>query len=105
MSVELVKKFSVINKGWVLFTLFGVFAGLPQSSRGNNSIILGPIEGELAKKQIPLDLGRTPQALIPLVSKPIFVHGGLRLAHEKESKYSVTFSSAGKDDIQVVITQ
>lgn len=69
------------------------------------AIILGPIEGELAKKQIPLDLGRTPKVLIPLVSKPIFVHGGLRLASEKESRYSVTFGSAGNNDIQVSITQ
>ena len=105
MSVELVKRYSVINRFWALLALCGLFASLVPKVHGNDSIILGPIEGELAQKQIPLDLGRTPQALIPLVSKPIFVHGGLRLAHEKQSKYSVTFSSAGKDDIQVVITQ
>ena len=64
----------------------------------------GPIEGELAKKQVPIDLGRTPKALIPLISKPIYVHGGLRLAKENESKYSATFSSAGVNKIQVSIT-
>ena len=70
----------------------------------NSSIVLGPIEGELAKKQVPIDLGRTPKALIPLISKPIYVHGGLRLAKENESKYSATFSSAGVNKIQVSIT-
>lgn len=71
----------------------------------DSAIVLGPIEGELAKKQIPIDLGRTPKVLVPLISKPIFVHGGLRLASEKESRFSATFSSAGGNDIQVVITQ
>ena len=71
----------------------------------NSSIILGPIEGDLARKQIPVDLGRTPQALIPLVSKPIYVHGGLRLANANESQYSATFSSAGQNDIQVVLSK
>jgi TolB protein len=71
----------------------------------DSAIVLGPIEGELAKKQIPIDLGRTPKVLIPLISKPIFIHGGLRLATEKESRYSATFSSAGGNDIQVSISQ
>ena len=82
------------------FSCFGL--GLLVTAKAKEpAIILGPIEGELAKKQIPLDLGRTPKVLIPLVSKPIFVHGGLRLASEKESRYSVTFGSAGNNDIQV----
>ena len=71
----------------------------------NSAIILGPIEGDLARKQIPIDLGRTPQALVPLISKPIYVHGGLRLAHANESQYSATFSSAGQNDIQVVLSK
>ena len=71
----------------------------------DSAIVLGPIEGELAKKQIPIDLGRTPKVLVPLVSKPIFVHGGLRLASDKDSRFSATFSSAGGNDIQVEITQ
>ncbi len=73
--------------------------------RGSDSaIVLGPIEGELAQKQVPIDLGRTPKVLVPLISKPIFVHGGLRLASEKDSRFSATFSSAGGNGIQVAIT-
>jgi TolB protein len=80
--------------------------GLASCLHANDSaIILGPIEGELAKKQIPIDLGRTPKALIPLVSKPIYLHGGLRLATEKESQFSATFGSAGLNKIQVSITR
>jgi TolB protein len=67
------------------------------------AIVLGPIEGDLARKQIPVDLGRTPNSLVPLVSKPIFIHGGLRLATEKESQFSVTFASMGINKIQVSI--
>ena len=71
----------------------------------DSAILLGPIEGELAKKQIPIDLGRTPKVLVPLITKPIFVHGGLRMASEKDSRFSATFSSAGGNDIKVVISQ
>ncbi len=67
--------------------------------------MLGPIEGELAKKQIPIDLGTTPESLIPLVSKPIHVHGGLRLSNSKESRFSVTFGASGAHQVQVVITE
>ncbi len=87
----------------VSFCVVGCGAGYLAAQ--NSAIILGPIEGDLARKQIPIDLGRTPQALIPLISKPIYVHGGLRLAHANESQYSATFSSAGQNDIQVVLSK
>ncbi len=60
---------------WLFFHVLSLDF-LVTSKANEPAIILGPIEGELAKKQIPLDLGRTPKVLIPLISKPIFVHGG-----------------------------
>ncbi len=89
----------------IIFLILLMLSSVGFLRAADSAIILGPIEGELAKKQIPIDLGRTPKALLPLISKPIFVHGGLRLSSEKESRYSVTFSSAGGNDIQVSITQ
>lgn len=90
---------------WIAFFLGIVCGVLPLVKGADNAIVLGPIEGELAKKQIPIDLGRTPKVLVPLISKPIFVHGGLRLSSDKESRFSATFSSAGGNDIQVAITR
>jgi TolB protein len=90
---------------WRIGIFFLLLCYLSAFSKGqSNAIVLGPIEGDLAKKQVPIDLGRTPKALIPLVSKPLYVHGGLRLAKENDSKYSATFSSAGVNKIQVSIT-
>ncbi|MEK9772221.1 MAG: hypothetical protein VW576_01530 [Opitutae bacterium] len=85
---------------------FAIFflAPLALLQGADSAIVLGPIEGELAQKQVPIDLGRTPKVLVPLISKPIFVHGGLRLASEKDSRFSATFSSAGGNGIQVAIT-
>ncbi len=103
MSVDKVFYSSGLLRMWFQFCLLG--ATLSFLYGADSAIVLGPIEGELAKKQIPIDLGRTPKVLVPLISKPIFVHGGLRLASEKESRFSATFSSAGGNDIQVVITQ
>ena len=90
---------------WIASFLFLFSASLLLLRGADSAIVLGPIEGELAKKQIPIDLGRTPKVLVPLISKPIFVHGGLRLASEKDSHFSATFSSAGGNGIQVAITQ
>ena len=96
--------FIIFLSGVSEFSFFYFAVSLVFSWGKNSSIVLGPIEGELAKKQVPIDLGRTPKALIPLISKPLYVHGGLRLAKENESKYSATFSSAGVNKIQVSIT-
>jgi len=87
-----------------LFLLaFSIFAS-PFVLAQRSAIVLGPIEGELAKKQVPVDLGRTPESLLPLVTKPIFVHGGLRIATPKESAFSVTFTSSGRNDIRVSLS-
>ena len=103
MSVDLV--IFCFRFGRISSFVFFFLAVLSLLRGADTAIVLGPIEGELAKKQIPIDLGRTPKVLVPLISKPIFVHGGLRLASEKESRFSATFSSAGGNDIQVVITE
>jgi TolB protein len=103
MSVDMVM--FKIRYLWIACILGIIAVALPLVKGADNAIVLGPIEGELAKKQIPIDLGRTPKVLVPLISKPIFVHGGLRLSSEKESRFSATFSSAGGNDIQVEITR
>lgn len=88
---------------WVTTSL--VLVARPILPAEDSAILLGPIEGELARKQVPIDLGRTPEVLLPLVSKPIHLHGGLRLAKEDESLFSATFSSAGRNDVKVSITR
>ena len=103
MSVDMVVFY--FRRVWIASFLFLFSASLFLLRGADSAIVLGPIEGELAKKQIPIDLGRTPKVLVPLISKPIFVHGGLRLASEKDSRFSATFSSAGGNGIQVAITQ
>jgi TolB protein len=103
MSVDMVM--FKIRYLWIACILGIIAVALPLVKGADNAIVLGPIEGELAKKQIPIDLGRTPKVLVPLISKPIFVHGGLRLSSENESRFSATFSSAGGNDIQVEITR
>lgn len=70
-----------------VFCVLIALISLPFLRAEDSAIVLGPIEGELAKKQIPIDLGRTPKVLVPLISKPIFVHGGLRLASEKRAVF------------------
>jgi len=103
MSVDMV--LFKIRYLWIACIFGSMGAAISLVQAADNAIVLGPIEGELAKKQIPIDLGRTPKVLVPLISKPIFVHGGLRLSSDKESRFSATFSSAGGNDIQVEITQ
>ena len=51
--------------------------GLVSAQTERSTIVLGPIEGELEKKQIPLDLGDTPKTLVPIIAKVISIHGGL----------------------------
>lgn len=74
---------------FVLSCLYFGFSGVCVG-QSKSTIVLGPIEGELARKQIPLDLGSTPSNLVPLVSRAIKVHGGLRLETEKKSKFSIS---------------
>ena len=85
MSVDMVVFY--FRRVWIASFLFLFSASLLLLRGADSAIVLGPIEGELAKKQIPIDLGRTPKVLVPLISKPIFVHGGLRLASEKDSRF------------------
>ena len=49
-------------------------------SQADSEIVLGSIESELQKKQIPIDLGDTPKTMAAVVGKAISIHGGLRLS-------------------------
>ena len=72
MSVDKeILRYRILRIG--VFFLVGVTSFLGLKAQ-DSAIVLGPIEGELAKKQIPIDLGRTPKVLLPLISKPIYIH-------------------------------
>ena len=86
----------------IFFLALCVRQGLGQ---GASTIILGPIEGELEKKQIALDLGTTSQSIVPLISKAIAVHGGLRLATPKQSQVSCSFSLIDGNRISVGLSK
>ena len=77
----------------------------PSYGQGGNTIVLGTIEAELKKKQVPLDLGKTPRSLTPLIAKAVSVHGGLRLAPPSQSRYSVYFSPLGGGQVKVEISK
>ena len=70
-------------------------------SQADSEIVLGSIESELQKKQIPIDLGDTPKAMAAVVGKAISIHGGLRLSSPQKSRFSATFSSQGENVVQV----
>ena len=54
---------------------------------------------------MPLDLGKTPRSLTPLIAKAVSVHGGLRLAPPSQSRYSVYFSPLGGGQVKVEISK
>lgn len=64
-------------------------------------IVLGPIESSLERKQVPVDLGRTSQALASRVGKALSLHGGLRLSDTKSSVFSANFSAVGSGGIRL----
>ena len=80
-------------------------AFVPLLGQGTSTIILDPIQAELKKKQIPIDLGKTPKSLSPLIAKAISAHGGLRLSTPSQSRYSVYFSPLGGGQIKVDISK
>ena len=73
--------------------------------QNSSTIILDPIQQELKKKQVPIDLGKTPKSLSPLIAKAISAHGGLRLSTPSQSRYSVYFSPLGGGQIKVDISR
>ena len=93
---------SLITKASFCVLLFA-FLICPLLAQGNSGIVLGLIESELKKKQVPIDLGNTPKMISSIVGKAIEIHGGLRLASAKESRVSATFTSRGQNEIQVSI--
>ena len=87
---------------WILFLGFlstGLFG------QGSTTIILGAIEGDLEKKQVALDLGTTSKSIVPLISKAIAVHGGLRLTSPKQSQVSCSFSLIEGNRISVSLAK
>ena len=96
-------KISLITKASFYLFLLVAFLKCPLLAQGNAEIVLGSIESELKKKQVPIDLGNTPKMISSIVGKAIKIHGGLRLASAKESRFSATFISRGQNEIQVSI--
>jgi len=78
---------------------------VPLHGQNSGTIILNPIEIELKKKQVPLDLGKTPKSLASLVVKAISAHGGLRLSTPSQSRYSVYFAPLGGGQIKVEVSK
>jgi TolB protein len=85
----------------VFLGLIGCTSILAQES---STIVLGPIEGELAKKQIALDLEGTQKDLLPLAKRAINAHGAFRLASSQSSKFGITLFSQGTTLCQVRIS-
>ena len=85
----------------VFLGLIGCSSILAQES---STIVLGPIEGELAKKQIALDLEGTQKDLLPLAKRAIKAHGAFRLASSQSSKFGITLFSQGTTLCQVRIS-
>jgi TolB protein len=77
----------------------------PLLGQNQSNIILDPIQADLKKKQVPLDLGKTPKSLASLVAKAISVHGGLRLSIPSQSRYSVYFAPLGNGQIKVDVSR
>jgi TolB protein len=84
---------------------FAFLAGSPLHGQVGKKIILGTIEAELKKKQVPLDLGKTPKSLARLIAKAVSVHGGLRLTSPNQSRFSVYFSPLGGNQVRVEISK
>ena len=85
----------------VFLGLIGCSSILAQES---STIVLGPIEGELAKKQIALDLEGSQKDLLPLAKRAIKAHGAFRLASSQSSKFGITLFSQGTTLCQVRIS-
>ena len=79
--------------------------GSPLYGQDRGTIVLGTIEGELKKKQVPLDLGKTSNTLARLIAKAVSVHGGVRLAPPSLTRYSVYFAPLGGNQVRVEISK
>ena len=87
----------------LILLLIMTFLPGPLVGQGNAPIVLGSIESEFEKKQVPVDLGNTPPMISSIVGKAIKIHGGLRMTSPRESRFSATFMSKGQTLIEVSI--
>ena len=90
---------------WIKINLLvSVFAGfLIVHGQQRSTIVLGPIEGELAKKQIALDLEGTQKNLVPYASRAIKIHGAFRLTTSKSSKFGVSLTTVASRQVKLSI--
>ena len=98
-----VKEMNLAKNGWktIIATAFAAVSLL--CGQSGSTIVLGPIEGELAKKQIPLDFEGTQKNLLPLASRAINAHGAFRLANSKSSRYGIAILSKGDRQVELSI--
>ena len=82
--------------------LFGAIQNL--CSQRDSTIVLGSIESELEKQQVPIDLGDTPKTIAAVVGKAIKIHGGLRLSSPR-GRFAATFSSQGGNSVKFLSLQ
>ena len=98
-----VKEMNLAKNGWktIIATAFAAVSLL--CGQSGSTIVLGPIEGELAKKQIALDFEGTQKNLLPLASRAINAHGAFRLANSKSSRYGIAILSKGDRQVELSI--
>ncbi len=91
----------------VIASFLALALAKPPAINGQSSkkIVLGTIESDLLNKQIPLDLGKTPKSLSPLISKAIALHGGLRLSSPQQSRFSVYFAPLGANRLKIDVSR
>ena len=97
-----VKEMNLAKNGWK--TIIATrFCRLLLCGQSGSTIVLGPIEGELAKKQIALDFEGTQKNLLPLASRAINAHGAFRLANSKSSRHGIAILSKGDRQVELSI--
>ena len=95
---------NVEMNGWKWILGVVVLVITPVCAQTGSTIVLGPIEGELAKKQIALDLDGTQKSLLSLASRAITAHGAFRLSTPKSSRFGISLLALGSKEVQLSIS-
>ena len=90
-------------KWWMNFVLLFCVSIMPAVGQSGSTIVLGPIEGELAKKQIAVDLEGTQKSILPLAIRAFKAHGAFRLTNSKSSRYGISLAASGLEAVRVSI--